>query len=608
MAFNQIYQVPAIASISLKGHQCFPEGTEELPLDRYTFIYGPNGSGKSTILREFRHEPDCVSGEVDLRTFDHEFIRGLLNLDHSFEGVLQVIDAPEEVANRLMELTCEGGELAKAEAKFRAFNKTLEDKEEETERELQSFRGACWELKKMVPKELLEIGAHMAVRSKKQFADAVMARLKNTDKPTLQGTQSFEEISRSLAELGEEGQPEYPLLPALSAPLLVPDSIWELSVKSLRPDTDSPLAALLEQLGHSDWVKKGIGFMDSCQSECPFCQQSIPDDLEDKLRGLFAAEYELAVKNLQDFGELIQHFQEELDSFTDSLTPYPDAVVGDLKTQIKDQKRYALELGKQLEEKLRDMTATDVFSEVKAPADLGLVYQKASQWISEINKKRRNITAARRSIGDDVFDRFCAEFAINEFQKYEGATSNAQKAIRNVRMKRQDAQTQLETLQQEIRELEAQTSSTAHVMNEVNSTLEALGFTRFRLIRVGDDGSRYRVVREDGELAGPTLSEGEKTLVSFLYFYHQVKNASKAGGKIQPLVVVIDDPISSLDSTTLFAVSLLCRDMIDLCKAPESRMCQFILLTHNAYFFQEVTFKKIKENQPEGTLFYTESA
>ena len=118
----------------------------------------------------------------------------------------------------------------------------------------------------------------------------------------------------------------------------------------------------------------------------------------------------------------------------------------------------------------------------------------------------------------------------------------------------------------------------------------SLGFSNFELIPFGANESKYQVVRKSGEIAGPSLGEGEKTLLSFLYFFHHLKSASHDRLAGSQLMAAIDDPISSLDSATLFAVSLLCREILELCSDTSSRLSQVICLTHNVYFFQEVTF------------------
>lgn len=71
-----------------------------------------------------------------------------------------------------------------------------------------------------------------------------------------------------------------------------------------------------------------------------------------------------------------------------------------------------------------------------------------------------------------------------------------------------------------------------------------------------------------------------------------------------PLVAVIDDPISSLDSETLFVISVLCKQLIDTCLDTHSRLCQLLFLTHNAYFFKEITYQFGKPNN-KGRLYYT---
>ncbi len=54
--------------------------------------------------------------------------------------------------------------------------------------------------------------------------------------------------------------------------------------------------------------------------------------------------------------------------------------------------------------------------------------------------------------------------------------------------------------------------------------------------------------------------------------------------------MVVDDPISSLDSNVLFIVSTLLKDIIKSIKTDKGNIRQLILLTHNVYFHKEVSF------------------
>ena len=59
----------------------------------------------------------------------------------------------------------------------------------------------------------------------------------------------------------------------------------------------------------------------------------------------------------------------------------------------------------------------------------------------------------------------------------------------------------------------------------------------------------YQIKRENGEIANSTLSEGEITFITFLYFMQLVKGGNTPETTNSDRIIVIDDPISSLDST-----------------------------------------------------------
>ena len=68
-------------------------------------------------------------------------------------------------------------------------------------------------------------------------------------------------------------------------------------------------------------------------------------------------------------------------------------------------------------------------------------------------------------------------------------------------------------------------------------------------------------------------------------------------------IVVIDDPVTSMDSGTLFIVSSMVREMISVCHNnievlhPDitgSYIKQIFILTHNAYFHREVAYNMVE--------------
>ena len=122
-----------------------------------------------------------------------------------------------------------------------------------------------------------------------------------------------------------------------------------------------------------------------------------------------------------------------------------------------------------------------------------------------------------------------------------------------------------------------------------------MGLKTFKLATASEKG-HYKIIRENGEEAKDTLSEGEKTFITFLYFFQLLKGSNRKEDIETEKIVVIDDPISSLDSNVLFMVSSLVRQIMFDMKKNKSEIKQLFVLTHNIYFHKEVSFTKGKKS------------
>lgn len=93
------------------------------------------------------------------------------------------------------------------------------------------------------------------------------------------------------------------------------------------------------------------------------------------------------------------------------------------------------------------------------------------------------------------------------------------------------------------------------------------------------------------------MSEGEKSLISFLYFHQLCIGTDNVDRGVKKKIIVIDDPISSLDSCSLFVVSSIIHSLImraddDKNNFKNSFISQVFILTHNLYFYKEVSFER----------------
>ncbi|GAD60052.1 hypothetical protein MBEBAB_2302 [Brevundimonas abyssalis TAR-001] len=130
----------------------------------------------------------------------------------------------------------------------------------------------------------------------------------------------------------------------------------------------------------------------------------------------------------------------------------------------------------------------------------------------------------------------------------------------------------LEELSQSIIAKQAQVSN-AHAGGEglTNHLKQFLGRTDLRF-ESGDEG--YQVLRR-GKPA-KRLSEGEKTAIAFLYFLVKLKDQDF---NLTEGIVVIDDPISSLDSSAIYQAFSFLKN-----EAKDAK--QLFILTHNFEFLK----------------------
>lgn len=157
-----------------------------------------------------------------------------------------------------------------------------------------------------------------------------------------------------------------------------------------------------------------------------------------------------------------------------------------------------------------------------------------------------------------------------------------------------------EKTKKEPEKLEGESNNFAKLnINSINETLRLNGFTNFSIQPSPENVNYFLIQREDGSYAKDTLSEGETTIITFLYFM-QIVERHLRGEKSDGLkVVVIDDPISSLDYATIELVSTMTNDLIEKARKGEGGIAQVIVLTHNTSYH-----KFLSVNQPRGKTNY----
>jgi wobble nucleotide-excising tRNase len=199
-----------------------------------------------------------------------------------------------------------------------------------------------------------------------------------------------------------------------------------------------------------------------------------------------------------------------------------------------------------------------------------------------------NLAAQKKELISQIWKRIledsktAAQGIITKKTGIEAAISG----ISNGLQKKQD---EVQAVSQEIETLERKITSIKPTLEDINKSLLSFGFSNFSLTE-SDTSGFYKIIRADGSNAKETLSEGEKSFITFLYFYQLIKGSFETSGSTTQRVVVFDDPVSSLDSDVLFIVCNLIKGVIAEIEEANASLKQIFILTHNVYFHKEITF------------------
>ncbi len=472
-------------------------------------------------------------------------------------------------------------------------------KQEKEEKE-KDFTDSCWEklYKKNEEdfKETLE-----GFKLKKKFKEKILEEFKNNEHNEIE-IGKLEKLKENIRIVFSKNQTE--LVP-LECNLTDFDSvenhsIWEQKIVG---SGDAIIANLIRKLSNEDWVAQGREYLSKDGNACPFCQQeTITEEFKKQLESYFDTSY-------QESTDTIKKMKEDYASRTDEMLERLDEIV---KTEQNNlQTKLDTEIFKRIIETLRSkingnwQKMHDKSKEMSRSFELESTKNEIKEIRDLVDTANQQIANHNETIKDtENQKKICVEqtwkFLVNEFksdiQKYNKKYCGLEKGINNLKKEISENQEKIERLENEIRELEKNMVSIKPIVNEINTLLKGYGFTNFGLACTEDEKS-YRIQREDGQLVGETLSEGEVTFITFLYYYHLTKGSLKENDISKNKVLVIDDPISSLDSNILFIVSVLVKDLMKETTKEETNIKQVIILTHNTYFYKEITLECDKHYQ-----------
>lgn len=599
-----------IESINVSNVATFGEETEcEDQFSLINFFYGSNGSGKTTISRVIGNQelyPTCkVTWKAGTRPTPIVYNRDFIDSNFSQAGDLKgIFTLGEENIEDITKIADLKREIDRINSNIKTHQETLngknnnEGKTGELKQREEEFKEKCWSQKKKHDEKLA--GAFEGYRNNKENFKAKILAEHHNNQASLENLEQL--IDKAKTVFGSTPIVESVVRVVNIQTLCEFESNSILSKKIIGKE-DVDLAAMIGRLGNSDWVREGRGFFDVNNGKCPFCQQNTTGAFAISLAEYFDETFEAdtkALKNLEaDYTREVNRINDELKGIIEIPSKFLDLARLEAEKRAFDS-TCALNI-QSLSKKIKEPSIIISLTTIaNIASNIDDIIKKANAKIADNNKIAENIIAEKSILTAQVWKYIVEKELKADIASYIKDKNALEAAISSLNGKIISLATEKDQREATLRELEKNTTSIKPTIDQINGILESFGFTSFSLA-MAECGTCYKLVRADGNNAKESLSEGEKSFITFLYFYCLLKGSNSRAGITIDRVVVIDDPVSSLDSEVLFIVSSLIKHLFENIISGSGYIKQIFILTHNVYFFKEITFN-VRRNKNRTAL------
>jgi len=580
-----------ISSITIKNIASYKEETSLATDKKINLIYGLNGTGKTTLsnfLKDKNHLRfnDCkiLGGDTaKLLVYNQEFINENFYEKDDLKGVFTVSaenaiaegnikDAQEEIENLKSNETLKNEELKK-----------IQDKKEDKK---STVTKNIWKIKTTFSggDRILDY----CLEGVKGSKDSLFNHVKAIAKPITKPTKTTDELKKEISQIEGDEATDIELLPKITLDEIIKIENEPIFSEVIIGNENSSVSNLIQELQNSDWVKQGLSYLPKDINEprnCPFCQQkTITYDLSNEIKNYFDKAYEDKVNKIKSFKSIYISTENSIPKIEDYL-----------KNIFATRKKAELESAYTKLISVLNENIKSIQEKIKSLSDMkNLKYSQT--FLDKFNNLIEAVNIEITKHNENIKNKKTVKAKIkNEFWeiirwKYDNHISNFEADMKDLKKEESEINGTLEKITDNIKiqnaiiqENQNNTINIEKAVKSINYQLVLLGLYGFEIKQHED--KFYRIVREsESKPEFKSLSEGEKMIISFLYFIELCKGKESKEETVLDKIVVIDDPISSLSHNYIFNIAQLIKNYF----FDRSDYLQVFVMTHSMYFFHEL--------------------
>jgi len=524
-------------------------------------LFGYNGKGKSAIAIGIKDEflKDTTKEPENLRIFDRDYISKSLLLENSEDKIKGV------------EASFSKGDVD-IEIKIKELEKLIIKEDEIGKLEIDIAK-----LRKEIRVEIDKIHdrrkgeANIQRKSKDESVERVIELYKKD----FQNAKKIESDEEKLIKINGDN--------AIEKQIAQNENLRPINLSKIQTNLIEEVKVIFKEKFGEDisipeyevvqWIESGLNLHKEGDN-CKFCEGKLDfSDVKSKITQYKENKRHKATEKLKQFREQFQSLLESIKAIDKESKTYTTNIGNDIEqhfTAISAKKNTIETLITSCQSKIDNIEIQENFDfELLAGTlkeleeSISNISKTKNDQLFELRKKLNNLTTlVKGAIGLEILQSATIKDKLQEVKDKEI----------DLKEKRENNKKK----QQEIQDLKQQKSLTkdfadfvSQILNDINISLK---------VELDTDNKNYIIksTNENATLTLKDISEGEKNLLALLFFYYELFADNKQQSvKPEIELIIVDDPISSMDDSNKFYILELMKNLLELSNQ------QIFVLTHS---------------------------